>query len=137
MIGCEYYKVLYCEYIDKIFSKEKDYLEYFGFLGFIFKGEEGDMIVVYFKNMVYGNFLVYLYGVFYRKDLEGVLYVDEISGVSKKDDYVGYGESYVYIWIFIKSYVLILDDDDCFMWIYYLYLLLYKDINIGLLGNYI
>lgn len=94
------------------------------------------MIEIYFKNIVGWNFLMYLYGVFYRKDFEGVLYEDKIIGSDKNDDYVFFGGSYIYSWKLMNVYVLIDSDDDCFMWIYYLYVLFYKDINIGLLGNF-
>lgn len=136
-IGREYYKVLYREYTNETFSKEKDHPEYLGFLGPILKGEEGDTIVVHFKNMAHGNFSVHPHGVFYRKDSEGALYADETSGASKKDDHVGHGESHVYTWTLTKSHAPTEDDDDCLTWIYHSHLLPHKDINTGLLGNHI
>ena len=136
-IGREYYKVLYREYTNETFSKEKDHPEYLGFLGPILKGEEGDTIVVHFKNMAHGNFSVHPHGVFYRKDSEGALYADGTSGASKKDDHVGYGESHVYTWKLTKSHAPTSDDDDCLTWIYHSHLLPHKDINTGLLGNHI
>lgn len=49
-IGKVYEKVLYREYTDNSFNKEKPHPQHLGILGPVIKGEVGDVIKVYFKN---------------------------------------------------------------------------------------
>lgn len=74
-----YKKVLYWGYMDGIFIQEIFYLGYLGVLGLIIRVEVGDMIKVYFKNLVIRFFIVYFYGIFYNKVDEGVIYVDYVN----------------------------------------------------------
>lgn len=133
-IGHKYKKVLFREYEDANFQKKKPHPPYLGFLGPILKGEVGDTIVVHFKNKAKGNFSVHPHGVFYSKDSEGALYVDETKGASKKDDHVPLNGEHTYTWRITKDHAPTGDDDDCLTWIYHSHVLPHKDINTGLIG---
>lgn len=134
-IGHKYKKFLFREYEDANFQKEKPHPDYLGFLGPILKGEVGDTIVVHFKNKAGGNFSVHPHGVFYSKDSEGALYVDETKGASKKDDHVPLNGEHTYTWRITKDHAPTGDDDDCLTWIYHSHVLPHKDINTGLIGE--
>lgn len=134
-IGHKYKKFLFREYEDANFQKVKPHPPYLGFLGPILKGEVGDTIVVHFKNKAKGNFSVHPHGVFYSKDSEGALYVDETKGASKKDDHVPLNGEHTYTWRITKDHAPTGDDDDCLTWIYHSHVLPHKDINTGLIGE--
>ena len=134
-IGRVYRKVLFREYEDGTFTKKKPHPPYLGFLGPILKGEVGDTIVVHFKNKANGTFSVHPHGVFYLKDSEGALYVDQTKGADKKDDHVPPDGSHVYTWKLTQDHAPADDDDDCLTWIYHSHVLPHKDINTGLLGK--
>lgn len=68
-IGCKYKKVIYREFMDVIFIKQKlrkKEEEYLGIMGLMIKVEVGDIIEVVFKNLVIRLYLVYFYGILYR-----------------------------------------------------------------------
>lgn len=91
--------------------------------------------MVHFKNKAGGNFSVHPHGVFYSKDSEGALYVDETKGASKKDDHVPLNGEHTYTWRITKDHAPTGDDDDCLTWIYHSHVLPHKDINTGLIGE--
>ena len=134
-IGRVYKKVLFREYVDGTFTKEKPRPPYLGFLGPIVKGEVGDTIEVHFKNKANGTFSVHPHGVFYSKDSEGALYEDKTKGADKKDDRVTYGGSHTYTWILTPDHAPADHDESCLTWIYHSHVLPHKDINTGLLGR--
>ena len=83
-IGRIYDKVLYREYEDTSFSKEKPHPKYLGFLGPILKGEIGDTILVHFRNNGGQEYSMHPHGVFYGKDSEGALYEDNTKGTLRR-----------------------------------------------------
>ena len=68
-IGTIYKKVLYREFTDATFTKEKirsDREKHLGVLGPILRAEEGDELVVVFKNMASRKYSVHPHGLWYR-----------------------------------------------------------------------
>lgn len=133
-IGRIYDKVLYREYEDAGFTKEKPHPKYLGFLGPILKGEIGDTIVVHFKNNGSRVYSMHPHGVFYSKDSEGALYEDNTKGIFKKDDKVPPGGTHTYSWHLTQSHAPADQEDKCITWIYHSHVVPSKDINTGLLG---
>ena len=134
-IGRIYDKVLYREYEDASFTKEKPHPKYLGFLGPILKGEIGDTIVVHFRNNGGQEYSMHPHGVFYGKDSEGALYEDKTKGTFKKDDKVPPGGTHVYTWHLTQSHAPADQEDKCITWIYHSHVVPSKDINTGLLGE--
>ena len=134
-IGRIYDKVLYREYEDASFTKEKPHPKYLGFLGPILKGEIGDTIVVHFKNNGSRVYSMHPHGVFYSKDSEGALYEDNTKGIFKKDDKVPPGGTHTYSWHLTQSHAPADQEDKCITWIYHSHVVPSKDINTGLLGE--
>lgn len=134
-IGRIYDKVLYREYEDASFTKEKPHPKYLGFLGPILKGEIGDTIVVHFKNSGSRVYSMHPHGVFYSKDSEGALYEDNTAGKFKKDDKVPPGGTHTYSWHLTQSHAPADQEDKCITWIYHSHVVPSKDINTGLLGE--
>lgn len=135
-IGRVYRKVLYREFTDGTFTKEKPHPKYLGLLGPIIKGEVGDTLNVYFKNMASRPFTMHPHGVFYDKGSEGALYDDHTEGHLKGDDHVPPSETRVYKWTIPESHAPTKDDENCLTWAYHSHVKPVNDINTGLIGEY-
>ena len=81
--------------------------------------------------MADGKFLVHPHGLFYLKDSEGALYVDETNDADKKDDHVPRDGSHVYTWRITNSHAPADGDDDCLTWIYHSHVLPVKILTVG------
>ena len=132
-----YKKVLYREYTDGTFTQEKVHPHHLGLLGPIIKGEVGDTIKVHFKNKANRAFTVHSHGVFYDKGDEGAIYADHSSAEQKRDDSVEPNKSHVYTWIVNEEHAPTQADDDCVTRMYHSHVKSVKDINTGLIGNYL
>ena len=135
-IGRVYRKVLYREFEDDSFEKEKPHPEYLGFLGPLLVGEVGDTIEVLFKNKATREYSMHPHGVFYEKSSEGALYNDKTSGEQKKDDHVKPNETHVYSWVVKENHAPSDGDDDCLTWMYHSHVVPTKDTNTGLIGGF-
>ena len=96
-----YRKALYREYNDSSFTTLKprdDAWAHLGLLGPVIRGEVGDTIKVVFRNHASRPYSVHPHGVFYRKDAEGLAYLDGTSGADRKDDSVATGATHTYVW---------------------------------------
>ncbi|XP_007571502.1 hephaestin-like protein [Poecilia formosa] len=65
-----YKKVVFREY-DETFSRAKTHPPWLGLLGPTLRAEEGETIVVTFRNMAYGAYSIHPHGVAYGKQSEG------------------------------------------------------------------
>eukprot|EP00794_Sanderia_malayensis_P014203 gene14203-15685_t len=133
-IGKVYKKTVYREYTNATFSEQKPQDKHLGILGPVIKGEMGDLITVYFKNMAKRNFSVHPHGVFYKKSSEGAMYVDNTSGRDKMDDDVMPGTTYKYEWAVKEENSPRPGDDACIPWLYHSHIQPVHDINTGTVG---
>ncbi|XP_028411443.1 hephaestin-like protein [Dendronephthya gigantea] len=131
-IGRVYHKALYREYTDDTFTTRKESPEYLGFLGPILRAEVGESIRVVFKNQASRKFSVHPHGVFYDKENEGALYIDDTT--LKDDDAVLPGQTYIYTWKVPARAGPTSSDNDCLSWMYYSHVEPSKDTNSGLVG---
>jgi len=133
-IATEYKKVLYREYTDGTFNREKPHPPNLGFLGPIIKGEVGDTIKVHFKNMARRPFTVHAHGLFYNKSGEGSVYADHTRDEQKRDDKVEPNSVYTYNWFVNEQHAPTETDEDCVTRIYHSHVISVKDTNTGLIG---
>ncbi|CAH3142781.1 unnamed protein product [Pocillopora meandrina] len=134
-IGRVYRKVLYREFTDGTFTKQKPHPKYLGLLGPIIKAEVGDTLEVHFKNMASDRpFTMHPHGVFYDKASEGALYNDHTQGDLKEDDHVQPGGSRVYLWTIPETHAPTKSDENCLTWAYHSHVKPTPDINTGLIG---
>ena len=135
-IGRVYRKVLYREFTDGTFTKQKPHPKYLGLLGPIIKAEVGDTLEVHFKNMASDRpFTMHPHGVFYDKASEGALYNDHTQGDLKEDDHVQPGGSRVYLWTIPETHAPTKSDENCLTWAYHSHVEPTPDINTGLIGE--
>lgn len=131
-----YKKVLYREYTDGTFTREKPHPEELGLLGPMIKGEVGDTIKVHFKNMANRAYTVHAHGIFYSKADEGAKYADHSSEEEKRDDIVEPNKAHVYTWFINEEHAPTAADEDCVTRMYHSHVKSIKDINTGLIGNF-
>ncbi|XP_028410186.1 hephaestin-like protein [Dendronephthya gigantea] len=131
-IGRKYKKAIYRRYSDSSFTKRMSQPDHLGILGPMIKAEVGDRIRVVFKNMASRNYSVHPHGVFYDKQNEGALYLDNTT--SKADDAVPPGQTYTYTWRVPQRAGPSETDNECITWSYYSHVNPTKDTNTGLVG---
>ncbi|KAK1903337.1 Coagulation factor V, partial [Dissostichus eleginoides] len=85
--GPTYKKVVFREY-DKGFRQAKTHPSWLGLLGPTLRAQEGETIVVTFRNMASGTHSIHPHGVAYGKQSEGANYFDNTSQKEKEDDVV-------------------------------------------------
>ncbi|CAB4046078.1 hephaestin [Paramuricea clavata] len=81
------------------------------------KAEVGDMVKVVFKNKASRSYSIHPHGVFYDKQNEGALYLDNTT--SKADDAVAPDQTYTYTWRVPKRAGPSETDNECVTWSYY------------------
>ncbi|XP_065054474.1 hephaestin-like protein isoform X2 [Rhopilema esculentum] len=133
-IGKIYDKAVYREYTDRSFTKQKPRDESFGLLGPVLKGEQGDVLIIVFKNLASRNYTMHPHTVFYSKASEGALYADSTSGAGKADDYVAPGKTQTYIWVVSQEGTPAAGDPNCLTWLYHSHIKPTMDMNTGPVG---
>ncbi|MEP6729362.1 MAG: multicopper oxidase domain-containing protein [bacterium] len=132
-----YRKALYREYTDSSFRTLKprtDAWMHLGVMGPVIRGEVGDTIKVVFRNHATRPFSVHPHGVFYKKDAEGLAYLDGTSGADRKDDSVATGATHTYVWFVPERAGPAHGEGSSVFWTYHSHVDEGKDINAGLIG---
>jgi manganese oxidase len=132
-----YRKALYREYTDSTFRTLKPRTEawaHLGALGPVIRGEVGDTIKVLFRNHASRAYSMHPHGVFYRKDSEGLAYLDGTSGSDRRDDSVAAGGTHLYVWPVPERAGPAHGDGSSVFWTYHSHVDEGKDVNAGLLG---
>ncbi|MEO8623455.1 MAG: multicopper oxidase domain-containing protein [bacterium] len=135
--GTTYKKVLYREYTDSTFKALKpraDAWLHLGILGPVIRGEVGDSINVVFRNHASRPYSVHPHGVLYKKDSEGLAYLDGTSGADRADDSVATGATHTYHWFVPERAGPAHGDGSSVFWTYHSHVEEGKDVNAGLIG---
>ncbi|KAL2081363.1 hypothetical protein ACEWY4_023216 [Coilia grayii] len=133
--GLIHKKAVYREYEDAAFKKPKPHPAWLGLLGPTLRGQEGDVIIVTFRNMVDQPCNIHTHGVAYGKQSEGAFYFDNTSQKEKEDDVVNPGGSHTYSWE-VTSAVAPTDADlPCLTYTYFSHVDIVTDYNSGLIGT--
>ncbi|ESP00401.1 hypothetical protein LOTGIDRAFT_140833 [Lottia gigantea] len=134
-IGGTYKKAVYKQYTDDRFEDVIEQPPWMGLFGPLLKGEAGDRIIIYFKNMASRPYSVHPHGVHYEKQHEGAIYLDKTKGEPKYDDEVAPGDDHKYIWVIEDEFVPTEDDEPCVPWAYHSHgTNVAADTNAGLIG---
>uniref|UniRef100_A0A3B3DA01 ferroxidase n=1 Tax=Oryzias melastigma TaxID=30732 RepID=A0A3B3DA01_ORYME len=128
-----YKKVVFREY-DKNFRKAKPHPSWLGLLGPTLRAEEGETIVVTFRNMASGIYSLHSHGVVYGKQSEGANYFDNTSLKEKEDDLVYPNKEHVYYWEVTSKVSPQPDDPNCLTYTYFSHKNVVEDYNSGLIG---
>ena len=132
-----YRKATFREYTDSSFRFLKVRPEawtHLGILGPLIRAEVGDTIKVIFRNHATRPYSLHPHGVFYRKNAEGLAYLDGTSGADKQDDAVAPGASYTYVWPVPERAGPAEADGSTAFWLYHSHVNEGRDINAGLIG---
>uniref|UniRef100_A0A8C6LFF9 Coagulation factor V n=1 Tax=Nothobranchius furzeri TaxID=105023 RepID=A0A8C6LFF9_NOTFU len=105
-----------------------------GLLGPTLRAEEGDTIVVTFRNMATGVYSIHPHGVAYGKQSEGANYFDNTSQKEKEDDMVLPNGEHVYHWEVTPDVSPVPDDPACLTYTYTSHQNVVQDYNSGLIG---
>ncbi|KAM4730956.1 coagulation factor V [Anableps anableps] len=128
-----YKKVVFREY-EKDFSQVKTHPPWLGLLGPTLRAEEGETIVVTFRNMANGAYSIHPHGVAYGKQSEGANYFDNTSQKEKEDDIVQPNNEHVYYWEVTTDVSPLPDDPNCLTYTYISHQNVVQDYNSGLIG---
>nr|XP_020442633.1 coagulation factor V [Monopterus albus] len=129
-----YKKVVFREY-EKDFRQAKAHPSWLGLLGPTLRAEEGDTIVVTFRNMASGPHSIHPHGVAYRKQSEGANYFDNTSMKEKEDDLVEPNSEHVYYWEVTPNVSPQPNDPTCLTYTYISHQKVVEDYNSGLIGT--
>jgi FtsP/CotA-like multicopper oxidase with cupredoxin domain len=132
-----YRKTLYREYVDSSFRTLKgrpDAWAHLGNLGPLLRAEVGDTIKVVFRNHATRPYSMHPHGVFYRKDSEGLGYLDGTTGADRRDDAVPPSGTHVYLWTVPERAGPAHGDGSSVFWSYHSHVNEGKDVNSGLRG---
>ncbi|KAJ3592346.1 hypothetical protein NHX12_007473 [Muraenolepis orangiensis] len=129
-----YKKVVFREY-DKDFKQPKTHPSWLGLLGPTLRGQEGETIVVTFRNMADRDYSIHPHGIAYGKQSEGAQYFDNTSQKEKEDDVVCPGGEHTYYWEVTPDVAPQKDDPACLTYTYVSHLNVVQDYNSGLIGT--
>ncbi|KAG5833345.1 hypothetical protein ANANG_G00274960 [Anguilla anguilla] len=132
--GPTYKKVVFREY-DADFKQAKAHPPWLGLLGPTLRGQEGDVIVVTFRNMADKPYSIHPHGIAYGKQSEGSLYFDNTSLFEKEDDQVLPGEEHTYYWEVTPEVSPKEEDPPCVTYNYISHYDIVRDYNSGLIGT--
>ncbi|XP_070832599.1 coagulation factor V [Chaetodon trifascialis] len=132
--GPTYKKVVFREY-EKDFIQAKTHPSWLGLLGPTLSAEEGETIVVTFRNMATGLYSIHPHGVAYGKQSEGAHYFDNTSQKEKEDDVVQPNSEHVYYWEVTSDVSPQPDDPTCLTYTYISHQNVVEDYNSGLIGT--
>ncbi|XP_057708547.1 coagulation factor V [Corythoichthys intestinalis] len=128
-----YKKVVFREY-EKGFTREKVHDPSLGLLGPTLRAEEGEILVVTFRNLASEAHNLHPHGIAYGKQSEGARYFDNTSLKEQEDDVVKPGCEHVYHWEVTPEVSPKPDDPTCLTYSYISHLNLVEDFNSGLVG---
>ncbi|XP_026151896.1 coagulation factor V isoform X2 [Mastacembelus armatus] len=131
--GATYKKVVFREY-DKDFRQAKTHPSWLGLLGPTLRAEEGETIVVTFRNLASGAYSIHAHGVAYGKQSEGANYFDNTSQKEKEDDVVQPNSEHIYYWEVTSEVSPQPDDPSCLTYTYISHQNVVEDYNSGLIG---
>ncbi|TRY59321.1 hypothetical protein DNTS_033554 [Danionella cerebrum] len=132
--GQSYKKVVYREY-NEGFTQPKAHPPSSGLLGPTLRGQEGDTIIVTFKNMADHPCSLHPHGIAYGKQSEGSLYFDNTSRQEKDDDTIHPGEQHTYHWEVTSEVTPTAADPPCITYTYLSHYDIVRDYNTGLIGT--
>uniref|UniRef100_A0AAX7VSX8 ferroxidase n=1 Tax=Astatotilapia calliptera TaxID=8154 RepID=A0AAX7VSX8_ASTCA len=132
--GPTYKKVVFREY-EKGFRQAKTHPSWLGLLGPTLRAEEGETIVVTFRNMATSPYSISPHGVAYGKQSEGAYYFDNTSQKEKEDDKVLPNSEHVYYWEVTSDVAPQKNDPTCLTYTYISHQNVVKDYNSGLIGT--
>uniref|UniRef100_A0A8C1F5I5 ferroxidase n=1 Tax=Cyprinus carpio carpio TaxID=630221 RepID=A0A8C1F5I5_CYPCA len=133
LTGPSYKKVVYREY-NEGFTQAKTHPLSSGLLGPTLRGQEGDTIIVTFKNMADHPCSLHPHGIAYGKQSEGSLYFDNTSLCEKEDDVILPGKEHTYQWEVTSEVTPTAADPPCITYTYLSHFDIVKDYNTGLIG---
>ncbi|XP_056903395.1 coagulation factor V isoform X1 [Takifugu flavidus] len=128
-----YKKVVFQEY-DKDFKQAKSRPPWLGLLGPTLRAEEGEIIVVTFRNLATKPYSIHPHGVAYGKQSEGANYFDNTSQKEKEDDVVWPNSEHVYYWEITSDVSPQQNDPTCLTYTYISHKDVVEDYNSGLIG---
>uniref|UniRef100_A0A8C5FVB2 ferroxidase n=1 Tax=Gadus morhua TaxID=8049 RepID=A0A8C5FVB2_GADMO len=108
---------------------------YFCLLGPTLRAQEGETIVVTFRNMADREYSLHPHGIAYGKQSEGAPYFDNTSLKEKEDDVVRPGAEHTYYWEVTSNVAPQKADPACLTYTYVSHLNVVKDYNSGLIGT--
>ncbi|XP_056435160.1 coagulation factor V-like [Gadus chalcogrammus] len=129
-----YKKVVFREY-ERDFKQPKTHPTWLGLLGPTLRVQEGETIVVTFRNMADQDYSLHPHGIAYGKQSEGASYFDNTSLKEKEDDVVPPGGEHTYHWKVPSAVAPQKDDPACLTYTYVSHLNVVKDYNSGLIGT--
>ncbi|XP_034042821.1 coagulation factor V [Thalassophryne amazonica] len=132
--GPSYRKVVFREYEER-FSRAKTHPSSLGLLGPTLRGEEGETIVVTFRNMADRPYSIHPHGIAYGKHSEGALYFDNTSQKEKEDDAVQPNTQHIYYWEVTSDVSPQKHDPACLTYTYFSHQNVVRDYNSGLIGT--
>uniref|UniRef100_A0A4W4EHW2 ferroxidase n=1 Tax=Electrophorus electricus TaxID=8005 RepID=A0A4W4EHW2_ELEEL len=132
--GSTYKKTVYRAY-DEGFKHAKTHPSWLGLLGPPLHGQEGETIVVTFKNMADRPCSIHPHGITYGKQSEGSLYFDNTSEFEKEDDVISPGNEHTYYWDVTPEVAPKATDPHCITYMYSSHYDIIKDYNTGLIGT--
>uniref|UniRef100_UPI0037E7EB91 coagulation factor V n=1 Tax=Semicossyphus pulcher TaxID=241346 RepID=UPI0037E7EB91 len=132
--GPTYKKVVFREY-EKDFRQAKTHPSWLGLLGPTLRAEEGETIVVTFRNMATGPHSIHPHGIAYGKQSEGAQYFDNTSLKEKEDDAVQPDSEHVYYWEVMSEVSPQPSDSSCLTYTYVSHQNVVEDYNSGLIGT--
>ncbi|KAK2840349.1 hypothetical protein Q5P01_014089 [Channa striata] len=132
--GPTYKKVVFREY-EKDFRQAKTHPPWLGLVGPTLRAEEGETLVVTFRNMASGAYSLHPHGVAYGKQSEGANYFDNTSQKEKEDDIVQPNGEHVYYWEVTSEVSPQPDDPTCLTYTYISHQNVVEDYNSGLIGT--
>ncbi|XP_068135334.1 ceruloplasmin-like [Hyperolius riggenbachi] len=144
-IGGTYKKVVYREFTDSTFTKEKPRpreQEHLGILGPLIMAQIGDTVKITFKNMASHPYSIQAHGVNYQMDMGGAFYKTDnesegstTNGNSSQASHVAPNDTVTYLWGLPDSVSPIRGEDpNCIPWLYYSSTDVARDTNSGLVG---
>ncbi|XP_066542296.1 coagulation factor V isoform X2 [Hoplias malabaricus] len=132
--GPTYRKAVYREY-EPGFKQAKTHPSWSGLLGPTLRGQEGDTIIVTFRNMADHPCTIHPHGIAYGKQSEGSLYFDNTSEFEKEDDAILPGTEHTYTWEVTSEITPKATDPPCITYMYFSHQDIVKDYNTGLIGT--
>uniref|UniRef100_A0A672TAW7 Venom prothrombin activator omicarin-C non-catalytic subunit-like n=1 Tax=Sinocyclocheilus grahami TaxID=75366 RepID=A0A672TAW7_SINGR len=114
---------------------QSDCLPFAWLLGPTLRGQEGDTIIVTFKNMADNPCSIHPHGIAYGKQSEGSLYFDNTSLYEKEDDVILPGQEHTYHWEVTSEVTPMAADPPCITYTYLSHFDIVKDYNTGLIGT--
>uniref|UniRef100_A0A8C1X8C2 Coagulation factor V n=1 Tax=Cyprinus carpio TaxID=7962 RepID=A0A8C1X8C2_CYPCA len=117
------------------FTQAKSHPLSSGLLGPTLRGQEGDTIIVKFKNMADHPCSIHPHGIAYGKQSEGSLYFDNTSLFEKEDDVILPGQEHTYQWKVTSEVTPTAADPPCITYTYLSHFDIVKDYNTGLIGT--